>query len=60
MQLFKDRIGSGGPAKRLCIVVVGSHEVIDPLDQLFNAGKRASTYGLAGDQSEEALHLIQP
>ena len=45
MQLFKDRIGSGGPAKRLCIVVVGSHDVIDPLDQLFNAGGKETGKG---------------
>ena len=60
MELLKNRVGSGGPAKRLGVGVVVRDELIDALHELLDAGERAATDGLVGDQGEEALDLVQP
>ena len=60
MQLLENRIGSGGPSEGLAPGVVGSHELIDALHELLNAGERAAADRLVGDQREEALDLIEP
>lgn len=60
MQIFEDRIGSGDPLEGLEVRVVGCDEVINALHELLDAGERAATYGLVGDQREEALNLIEP
>lgn len=58
MQLLQHRIDGGGPAKRLGVGVVVRDELVDPLDELLDAGERAPTNGLVGDQGEEALDLV--
>ena len=60
MQLLKDRICGGGPSERLAVGVVVFDELIDALHKLLDAGERAATDGLVGDQGEEALDLIEP
>lgn len=60
MKLFEDRVGGGGPLEGLAIGVVRGDEVIDALHELLDAGERAATDGLVGDQREEALDLIEP
>ena len=60
MQLFEDRISGGGPLERLAVRVVRRDEVIDALDELFDAGERAATDGLVGDQREESFDLVEP
>src|SRR5687767_7360798 len=60
MQLLEDRVGGGGPAKWLGVVVVVRDELVDALDKLLHAGERASTDCLVSDQREEAFDLIEP
>jgi hypothetical protein len=60
MQLFEDRIGGGSPTKRLAILVVMHHKVIDALHQLLGTGERAAANGLVGDLREESLDLVEP
>jgi len=42
------------------VLIVLSHEVIDLLGQILDAGKGATADRLVGDQCEEPLHLIEP
>ena len=60
MQLVQNRICGGGPLEWLAVGVVGSHELVDALHQLLDAGERSPADGLIGDQRKEALHLIEP
>ena len=60
MKFFQDRIGSGGPSKRLCLGVVMSDEVIDSLDELLDAGERSTANCFVRDEREEAFDLIEP
>ncbi len=60
MQLLKNRICGGRPLERLTVGVVIVDELIDALNELLDAGERASADGLVGDQCKEALDLIQP
>ncbi len=48
MQLFEDRIGSGGPLEGLAARVVGRDEVVDALHELSDAGERAAANRLVG------------
>ena len=48
------------PSERLAVGVVVFDELIDALHKLLDAGERAATDGLVGDQGEEALDLIEP
>jgi hypothetical protein len=47
MQLLKDRIGRGGPAKGLAVAVVVRDEVIDALHELPDAGERTRRMALS-------------
>ena len=60
MELFQDRVGGCGPAKRLGVLVVRGHEVIDMLHELPDAGERAAPNGFVGNQREESLDLVEP
>ena len=60
MQLLKDRVGGSGPAKGLAGPVVRGDEVIDALNELFDAAEGTAADGFVGDQCEEALDLVQP
>lgn len=60
MQLLKDRVGSGSPAKWLGVGVVMRDKRVDALHELLDACERAATDCLVGDQGEEALDLIEP
>ena len=57
---MQDRIGSGSPGERFAALVVSGDEVIDLVDQVFHAGEGAAANRLVGDQSEEALDLVEP
>jgi hypothetical protein len=59
MQLLKDRIGRGGPAKGLAVAVVVRDEVIDALHELPDACERTAANGLVSDQREEAFNLVE-
>jgi hypothetical protein len=58
MQLFEDRISGGSPTKRLAVLVVVRHKVIDALHELLDTGERASANGLVRDLREESLDLV--
>lgn len=60
MQLCQNRISGGCPLEGLAALVVGSDEVVNALYELPDAGKRATSDRLVGDQGEESLDLIQP
>ncbi len=59
MKLFKNRIGRGVPAERLGVGVVVGDELIDTLDELIDAGERASTDCLVSEGGKEAFELIE-
>src|SRR5580658_10785299 len=48
------------PEQRLAVFIVLAHELIDLAQQLFDAAEGAAASGFVGDQSEGALHLIEP
>jgi hypothetical protein len=50
MQLLKNGIRGGGPLEGLAVRVVRRDEMIDALHQLLDAGERAATDRLVGDQ----------
>ena len=60
MQFFEDGVSCGSPFKGLTIFVVRSNEVVDTLNELFDAGERAAADSFVSNQGEEALNLIQP
>ena len=57
---MQDRIGSGSPGEGFAALVVSGDEVIDLADQVCHAGEGAAANCLVGDQSEEALDLVEP
>ena len=57
---MKDRVGGGCPCKRSAAAVIVLDEVIDSGDEFFDAAEAAAAYGLLGNETEPALHLIEP
>lgn len=60
MQFLEDRISGGGPLEGLAVRVVGRDEVVDALNELFDAGERTAPDCLVGDQREETFNLVEP
>ena len=49
-----------GPGEGTAVAVVVLDELVDACDQFAHAAEAAAPDGLLGDQSEPALHLIEP
>ena len=60
LELFKDRVGRGGPDEWSSVLVVGRYELLDSGDQLLDAGKASTSNRSLRDDPKPALHLIQP
>ena len=60
MDLLEDGIGGRCPLERQAAGIIGGDEVVDALHELPYASEGAAADGLAGNQREEALDLIEP
>src|SRR3990172_11830382 len=58
--LFKDRIGGGGPDERPSVLVMVLNELVDLADQISDAPERSPANGLLGNEVKPDLHLIEP
>src|SRR6266568_3594619 len=57
---LEDRIGRSRPDERATGTIVALYEGIDFLDEVVDTGERTTANGMLGDQSEPALHLVEP
>jgi len=48
------------PLEGMGVLVVGGNEVVDRLAQLLGTGKTGGGEGLAAEEAEPDLHLIEP
>ena len=58
--LAKDKIGGGGPDKRLRVAIVGGDVIEDGLPEMGHGADAASADGLFGDLGKPALDLVEP
>lgn len=58
--LGEDWIGGGGPSEGFAVLVVAGDEVIDSGHQVLDQGEHPRRNGLAGDDRDAALDLVQP
>jgi sugar phosphate isomerase/epimerase len=60
LRLGQDGVGVLGPDERFAALIPAGDEAADGIDELADGVEAAAADGLAGDDSEEDLHQVQP